>query len=35
MEGINTDLNTYNKAVRECNKYAEFLAKKYCIDIDE
>jgi hypothetical protein len=35
MEGINSDINTYNKAVRDCNKYGEFLAKKYCIDIDE
>jgi hypothetical protein len=34
MEGINSDINTFNKAVRECNKYGEFLAKKYCIDID-
>jgi hypothetical protein len=35
LEGINSDINTYNKAVRDCNKYGEFLAKKYCIDIDE
>ena len=35
MEGITSDINTYNKAVRECNKYGEFLAKKYCIDINE
>jgi hypothetical protein len=35
LEGINSDINPFNKAVRDCNKYGEFLAKKYCIDIDE
>jgi hypothetical protein len=35
MDGINSDISTYNKAVRDCNKYGEFLAKKYCIGIDE
>jgi hypothetical protein len=35
MEGINSDINVYNKAVKECHKYGEFLAKKYCIDINE
>ena len=35
IKGINSDINTYNKGVRDCNKYGEFLAKKYCIDIDE
>jgi hypothetical protein len=35
IEGINSDIDTYNKAVRDCNKYGEFLAKKYCVDIDE
>jgi len=34
MEGITSD-KTYNKAVRDCNKYGEFLARKYCADIDE
>jgi hypothetical protein len=35
IEGINSDINTYNKAVRACNKYGEFPAKKYCIDIED
>jgi hypothetical protein len=35
MDGMNSDISTYNKAVRDCNKYGEFLAKKYCIGIDE
>jgi hypothetical protein len=35
MDGINSDISTYNKAVIDCNKYGEFLAKKYCIGIDE
>jgi hypothetical protein len=35
MDGINSDISAYNKAVRDCNKYGEFLAKKYCIGIDE
>ena len=30
MEGITSDINTYNKGVR-----GEFLARKYCVDIDE
>jgi hypothetical protein len=33
MEGVNSDINTYNKAVRDCNKYGEFLAKKYCLTL--
>jgi hypothetical protein len=33
MEGINSDMDRYNKAVREYNKYAAHLAKEYCIDI--
>jgi len=33
MEGINSDIERYNNAVREYNKYAEHLAKEYCIDI--
>ena len=35
MEGINYDIERYNKAVREYNKYAEHLAKKYYIDIND
>lgn len=35
MEGINSDIERYNKAVREYNKYAEHLAKKYYIDIND
>jgi hypothetical protein len=27
IEGINSDINTYNKAVREYNKYANFRQK--------
>jgi hypothetical protein len=27
MEGINSDIKTYNKAVRQCDKYGEFLVK--------
>lgn len=33
MEGINSDIDRYNKALREYNKYAEHLAKEYCINI--
>ena len=33
MKGMASDINIYNKALRECNKYGEFLAKKYCIGI--
>jgi hypothetical protein len=35
MEGINTDIERYNKAVREYNNYSEHLAKEYCIDMHE
>jgi hypothetical protein len=35
MEGINSDIKAYNKAVRDFNMYGEFLAKKYCVDIGE
>jgi hypothetical protein len=35
MEGINSDIKAYSRAVRECNLYGEFLTKKYCVDIDE
>jgi hypothetical protein len=34
MEGIISDVERYNKAVRDHNKYAEYLAKKYYIDIN-
>jgi hypothetical protein len=34
MEGITSDINTYNKSVRDCNKYGEFLSKKYCVEIE-
>lgn len=33
MEGIKSDIKTYNKAVRDFNMYEEFLVRKYCIDI--
>ena len=33
MEGIISDINTYNKAVRECNKYGEFLAKNTALTL--
>ena len=32
MEGINSDIRTYNNAVRNFNMYGEFLAKKYCVN---
>lgn len=35
MEGINSDIDRYNIAIREYNKYAEHLAKDYCIDIND
>jgi hypothetical protein len=35
MKGINFDIERYNKAIREYNKYAEHLAKDYCIDIND
>jgi hypothetical protein len=33
MEGIQSDVERYNNAVRNYNKYAEHLAKQFCIDI--
>jgi hypothetical protein len=33
MEGIKSDIKTYNKAVRDFNMYEEFLVRKYCIGI--
>ena len=33
IEGIQLDIERYNNAVRNYNKYAEYLAKKFCIDI--
>jgi hypothetical protein len=35
LEGINSDIDRYNKAIREYNKYAEHLPKEYSIDIYE
>ena len=35
MEGINSDIDRYNIAIREYNKYTEHLAKDYCIDIND
>jgi hypothetical protein len=35
VEGIQLDVERYNNAVRNYNKYAEHLAKEYCIDIDD
>lgn len=32
IEGINSDIKTYNNAVRNFNMYEEFLAKKYCVN---
>lgn len=33
LEGIQSDVERYNNAVRDYNIYAEHLAKEYCIDI--
>ena len=33
MEGILLDIEKYNNAVRDYNKYAEYLAKGFCIQI--
>jgi hypothetical protein len=33
LEGIQSDVERYNNAVRDYNIYAEYLAKKFCIDI--
>ena len=35
MEGIQLDIERYNNAVRNYNKYAEHLAKEFCIDIED
>ena len=35
MEGINSDIDRYNIAIREYKKYAEHLAEDYCIDIND
>src|SRR5919198_2709514 len=33
LEGIQSDIERYNNAVRNYNKYAEHLAKEFCINI--
>lgn len=33
LKGIQSDIERYNNAVRDYNKYAEHLAKEFCIDI--
>lgn len=33
LEGIQSDIERYNNSVRDYNKYAEYLAKEFCIDI--
>lgn len=33
LEGIQLDIERYNTAVRNYNKYAEYLAKELCINI--
>ena len=35
LEGINSDIQRYNKTVRNYNNYAEYLAGKYSIDIND
>jgi hypothetical protein len=35
LEGIQLDIERYNTAVRNYNKYAEYLAKKLCINISD
>ncbi len=35
IEGIQSDVESYNNAVRNYNKYAEYLAKEFCIDIED
>jgi hypothetical protein len=35
IEGIQLDIERYNNAVRNYNKYAEHLAKEFCIDIED
>jgi hypothetical protein len=35
LEGIQLDVERYNNAVRNYNKYAEHLAKEFCIDIED
>jgi hypothetical protein len=33
IKGINSDINTYNKVVRDCNKYGEFLVKNTALTL--
>ena len=33
LEGIQLDIERYNNAVRNYNKYAEYLAREFFIDI--
>jgi hypothetical protein len=35
MEGIKSDIERYNRAVADYKNYAEYLAKKYRIDIND
>ena len=35
LEGIQLDIERYSDAVRNYNKYAEHLAKEFCIDIED
>jgi hypothetical protein len=35
LEGIQSDVERYNNAVRDYNMYAEHLAKEFCIDIED
>src|SRR5919108_1406698 len=35
IEGIQLDIERYSNAVRNYNKYAEHLAKEFCIDIED
>jgi hypothetical protein len=35
LKGIQSDIQRYNNAVRDYNKYAEHLAKEFCIDIHD
>ena len=35
LEGIKLDVERYNNAVRNYNKYAEHLAKEFCKDIED
>src|SRR5919205_278112 len=35
LEGVQSDIERYNNTVRDYNKYAEHLAKEFCIDIED